>query len=415
MGSNFRFVCLIGCLLTAGTVEVRGQVAVKAQRLYTMAGPVIEEGVVVVQDGKITAVGRAADIAIPAGVEVLTAAVVTPGLIDAHSTVGLSGILNVPHDQDQLDHATAMQPELRAVDAYNAHDPLVEWVRGFGVTTLHTGHAPGELISGQTMIVKTTGNTVAAAVVRETAAVAVSLHTEARKSDAGSPGTRGKMLAMLRSELIKADEYRAKRKATAAAPDKANGKSESPARDLRLEALVRVLEGELPLLVTADRAQDIMSTLRLAAEFRIRVWLDSGAEAYLLLDELKQAQVPVIVHPAMARAIEDRENLSFETAGRLQAAGIPLALQSGYEAYVPKTRIVLFEAAVAAAHGLGPDNALRALTIDAARLLQIEDRVGSLAVGKDGDLALFDGDPLEYTTHCTGVVINGQVVSREPR
>jgi imidazolonepropionase-like amidohydrolase len=337
---------------------------------------------------------------------VLEAAVVTPGLIDAHGTVGFSGILNIDHDQDQLERSSPIQPELRAIDAYNPHDPLVEWVRGFGITTVHTGHAPGELISGQTLIVKLTGNTVEDAVLRDCAAVAVTLSTDARKSGASSPGTRGKMVAMLRGELIRTREYLDKVKASETTTE-GKEKPEPPPRDLRLETLGRVLQGELPLLVTADRAQDINSALRLANEFHFRLWLDSAAEAYSLLDEIKAAGVSVIVHPTMARSMGDRENLTFENAARIAGAGIPMALQSGYEAYVPKTRIVLFEAAMAAGHGLDKNKALAAITIDAANLLGIADRVGSLEIGKDGDIALFDGDPFEYTTHCVGVVING--------
>ena len=117
----------------------------------------------------------------------------------------------------------------------------------------------------------------------------------------------------------------------------------------------------------------------------------------------------------MARSFDERENLSFETAAKLRRAGIPVALQSGYESYVPKTRVVLFEAAVAAANGLSFEEALATITIDAARILGVADRVGSLEVGKDGDVALYDGDPFEYTSHCVGVVINGQVVSEEPQ
>src|SRR5207237_6083463 len=116
----------------------------------TMAGTPIDDGMVVIQDGKITAIGQANQIAVPQGFRVLEAKVVTPGLIDAHSTVGFSGILNHPHDQDQLERSAPIQPELRAIDAYNAGEDLIEWIRSFGVTTVHAGHAPGELMSGQT-------------------------------------------------------------------------------------------------------------------------------------------------------------------------------------------------------------------------------------------------------------------------
>jgi imidazolonepropionase-like amidohydrolase len=130
-----------------------------------------------------------------------------------------------------------------------------------------------------------------------------------------------------------------------------------------------------------------------------------------VVDDIKAAGVPVILHPTMWRAVGEAENLSMETAMRLREAGVRFALQSGYESYVPKTRVVLFEAAVAAARGLTAEQALSAMTLDAARILGIDGRVGSLEPGKDGDVALFDGDPFEYTSHVTGVVIDGKVVS----
>ncbi|HTM53721.1 MAG TPA: amidohydrolase family protein [Pirellulales bacterium] len=254
------------------------------------------------------------------------------------------------------------------------------------------------------------------AVIVEAKAVAATIGTAAQKTGGKSPGTRGKTIAMLRAELIKAREYQEKLRRAAAAAEKAEKaekpeKADPPARDLRMETLVRVLTGEQPLMITAHRAQDIASALRVAREFNIKIWLDGAAESYLLVDDIKAAGVPVIIHPTMQRAIGDAENLSFETASKLVAAGIPLALQSGYEAYVPKTRVVLFEAALAAANGLSFDQALRAITIDAAKILGIDNRVGSVEVGKDGDLALYDGDPFEYTTHCVGTIIGGQLVS----
>jgi imidazolonepropionase-like amidohydrolase len=399
-------VCV--ALLLASTAN--SQVAIRGKMVYTMAGKPIRNAVIVIKDGKIAAIGKAADIRIPDGFKVLNAQVVTPGLIDAHSVVGLAGIFNYNHDQDQIDRSNPIQPELRAIDAYNAQEDLIKWVRSFGVTTIHTGHAPGELISGQTLIAKTAGDTVQDAVMVETRAIAATISTSASKSGGKSPGTRGKMVSMLRSQFFKAQEYRKKQHAAEADED-----TEPPARDLRLEALVKVLKGDLKLMVTADRAQDISSALRLAKEFKIQLWLDGATEAYLLIDEIKAAGVPVIIHPTMARAANEKENLSFETASKLQKAGIPVALQSGYESYVPKTRVVLLEAAMAAANGMSFRQALATITIDAARILGIDDRVGSLVVGKDGDVALYDGDPFEYTTHCVGVVINGQIVSQAVR
>lgn len=396
---------VLACLLC--TPLASAQVAVRGQVVHTLAGEPIRDGVVVVTDGKIAAVGPAASTPIPEAHAVLEAAVVTPGLVDVRGILGLSGILNQDHDQDQLERSEPIQPHLRALDAYNPHEPLIEYARSFGVTTAHTGHAPGELVSGQTIVVKLRGNTVDDAVIDAEAAVVATLAESARKSGKASPGTRGKMVAMLRAALIGAQEYTRKR--AAAEPDKA------PARDLKKEAFAAVLAGEMPLVVTANRAQDIASALRLQEEFGFELWLDSCAEAYAMLDEIRAADVPVLLHPTMMRFVGDAENGSFETAAKLAAAGIPFAIQSGFEGYVPKTRVVLFEAALAAAHGLSFDGALRSITIDAARILGVDDRVGSLEVGKDGDLALYDGDPFEYTSHCVGVVIEGEVVSRERR
>ncbi len=382
--------------------------AVRGALVHTSAGEPLRDGVVLIRDGKIVAVGPADSIEIPEGFATLSAAVVTPGLVDAHSVVGLAGYLNQPTDQDQLDGSAPIQPELRAVDGFNARERLIEWVRGFGVTTIHTGHGPGALVSGQTLVAKTRGDTVEQAVIVPRAMIAATLGEGSQSGDeAKAPGTRSKAVAMLRQELVRAREYAAKLAATDV--------GERPARDLRLEALADLLARRLPLLVTAHRHQDIDAALRLAAEFDLALVLDGAAEAYLLLDEIAAAGVPVLPHPAMARAAGELENATMELAGRLADAGIPIALQSGFEDYVPKTRVLLHEAAISAAYGLGAERALSAITIDAARVLGLAGRLGSLEPGKDGDLALYDGDPFEYTTHCVATVIDGVVVHRGAR
>lgn len=400
---------LLGLAAGAGAQDI----AVRGQVVYPVTGAPVENGVVVIRNGKIAAIGPAGRVRVPAGMDVVEAAVVTPGLIDARSVVGLAGYLNQPHDQDQIERSEAIQPELRAVDAYNARETLIEWLRSFGITTVHTGHAPGEIVSGQTMITKTTGDTLAESVLVPLATVAATLGEGAVVQEGNSrksPGNRSKAVAMLRTELVKARAYAGKR---ASPPD--DDEKEPPSRDLRMDALSAVLAGEVPLLVTAHRHHDIMTALRIRDEFGFRMILDGAAEAYLLLDELKSANVPVLVHAPMVRAFGERENASFNTPASLAGAGIPFAFQSGFEGYVPKTRIVLFEAAIAIQHGLPFDEALAALTIDAARILGIEERVGSLDVGKDGDLALYDGDPFEYTTHAVGTVIDGIQVSNRAR
>ena len=410
MNAGVRSLVVTALLVAPGYCALAQDLAIRAATIHTMApgsGAPLRDGVILIERGKIARVGPAATTPIPAGMRTIDSKVATPGLVDARTVIGLAGYLNQPHDQDQLEKSAPLQPQLRAIDAYNAREALVEWVRGLGVTTIHTGHGPGTLVSGQTMIAKTRGETVEEAVIVPAAMIAANLGPSAYGEKEKPPGTRAKQMAMLRSALIKADDYRAKRRSAE--------KGKEPGRDLELEAWSVVLEGAMPLLLSVDRAQDIVSALRLAAEFKIRIVLDGAAEAYLVIDEIRAAGVPVILHATMARSYGDRENLSFETAAKLREAKIPFALQSGYESYVPKTRVVLFEAAIAAANGLGFEGALASVTIDAAKLLGVEKRVGSLEPGKDGDVALFDGDPFEYVTHVTGVVIEGELVSDRPR
>ena len=434
----------------------QAQIAVRGETVWTMAGEPIQNGVVLISNGKIENVGAASQVSIPSNYRVISAKVVTPGLIDAHSVVGLAGYMNQPNDQMQIEASSPMQPELRAIDAYNTEEKLIEWIRSFGVTTIHTGHAPAALLSGQTMIVKTFGKTVDEAAIVPTAMIAVTIGEGGLAGGAGrSPGTRAKQVSMLRTEFLKAQE--AVRKAegartaqnasnqnrTSNAPasnrrnndnspnvsnpnstlnnpptpasqpntENQNQNTPAPASDLRGEMIQKVIRREIPLLVTAHRAQDIMTALRVAKEFNIKIVLDGASEAHLIVNEIKNSGFPVIVHPTMYRAGGETENLSMETASKLKAAGIPTAMQSGYETYVPKTRVVLFEAGAAAANGLSMRDALATVTIDAARILGVENRIGSIAVGKDADLAMYDGDPFEYTTHCTGTIINGQLVS----
>lgn len=451
--------------LSISIASTNAQVAVKAKTLHTMDGAAIADGVVIVTDGKIVAIGPWATTKIPEGYRVLEAVVATPGLVDARATVGLSGLYNQRQDQDQLDRSGPIQPELRAIDAYNPMDALVAYLRSFGVTAVNAGQAPGELVSGQTALIKTVGDSVDASVVIPMTAVVATLGPNSTRAG-GSPGTRAKQMAMLRQELLnvrgemekrsreEAEAAKKAKDASEAAPAEAKpadsqvapasstptdaatvppiastpaasvpvatkaiepATATQPDRDLRKEALGAVLRKQVPLIVTANRAQDISSALRLAKEFDITLILDGGAESYMLADQIKAAGVDVILHPSMQRASGESENLSFETASLLRKAGVRFAIQSGFEAYVPKTRVVLLEAAIAAANGLSFDEALASITIDAARILKADARIGSLAIGKDGDIALYDGDPFEYTTHCVGVVVDGVVVSEVVR
>ena len=397
---RFLSLAALGLLFAASPLAAQGALVVYADTLYTMAGaggPIVD-GAVVMENGTITQVGAASEVRVPRGAREVRGVVVTPGLVDARATVGLSGILNQEQDQDALDRGSPLQPSLRAMDAYNARDELVEFLLSLGVTTVHTGHSPGALAAGQTTIVKTAYDTIDEALVDSTTMMAMTVGSGIRFD---SPGTRARTIAEIRSALYKGLAH-----AETMAGD------DPPARDLDNEALAAVATGRMPALITANRSADILTALRLAREFpQMDLVLSGAAEAHLVLDEIAEAGVPVILHPTMARAGGESESLAFDTAAKLRQQGIPFAIQSGYEAYVPKTRVVLFEAAVATAYGLSRMDALRSVTLDAARLLGIANRVGSLEVGKDADLVVFDGDPLETVTHVCGVVVDGRMAS----
>jgi imidazolonepropionase-like amidohydrolase len=382
---------------------------VEADLLHT-AGPrgSIAGGVVVIRDGRIREVGERGRVAVPEGAAVLRAPVVTPGLVDAQSVVGLSGMANTDAERD-VDEATGpTQAGLRAIDGVNPRDPLFDWLLAHGVTAVQTGPGEANPIGGLAGVFKTHGDRVESMTLRFPSALVVSLG-ERPKATYGEkqqlPMTRMGTAAVIRQAFVEAQAYR---KSGGLLGGKKKG-----GRDLAKEALVLALERKIPVLATARREDDLHTALRLAREFELDLQLADAVEAYLAVDAIREAKVPVLVGPVLERiGSPETINLSLENAAILARAGVPVAFRSGFEDYVPKTHVVLFEAAVAGAYGLGFERALAALTIEAARLLGVADRVGSLEPGKDADLALFDGDPFEYASHVDAVVVNGKVVYR---
>ncbi|HEX6334565.1 MAG TPA: hypothetical protein VFZ78_10085, partial [Flavisolibacter sp.] len=288
-------------------VSAQAQLAVRADSIFTSAGPVIRNGVILIKNGRIEAIGSG--ISIPAGYTVMQAKVVTPGLIDARSMVGLSGAYNVPTDQDQIEKSTPLQPELRAIDAYNPEEKLVEYIRRNGTTTIHTGHGWGALISGQTMIVKTKSGLVDDVVIKPLAMIAMTLGPSVSTNFA-SPGNRSKQVAMLRSELLKAQSAM-----------KTGAKDTSKVPDLKQAALQQLLRGEAKALIAANTSNDIMSAIRLAREFNLKLVLEGAAEAYRLVEQIKQVKAEVIVHATMSRAGGETLNMTMENAALLTKAG----------------------------------------------------------------------------------------------
>jgi len=381
------------------------RIAILAGRIHTVARGTITDGVILIEDGKIKAVGTRQAVAIPPQTPVLTAAVVTPGLIDAHTVVGVSGKLNLTADQDQDELTDPNQADLRVLDAFNPGEPLLQFLREQGVTVVHALPGRANVIAGQSGIFRTHGRTVEEMTLRFPAGLLINLGEIPKASYPGKqPATRMATAGLVRTALAQAQAHQAK--LTAKDADK------RPGRNLKHEALALLLERKVPALFAAHRADDLGTALRLAKEFNLQAQLHLATEGYLIGDRIAAAKVPVVVHPTMQRVGSKLETFhSFlGNAPALADQKIPLAIGTAFEGYVPKTRVLRHEAAMAMTYGLGFDRALAAVTLDAAKILAIDDRFGSIEAGKVADLILYDGDPFEHATHVTHTVMDGRVV-----
>jgi imidazolonepropionase-like amidohydrolase len=396
-------------------------IALVAEHLYTMdAGTQGGPGMVLIRDGKIDDVRQGTNLQAPAGFQVIRGAYITPGLIDADTTTGVSGAYNIPADQDQDESTDPNTADVNVRDSLNPEDLLYQYVNTFGVTTLQVAPGRTNPIAGRAGIFKTAGpqspfRTADQLAVRLDSAMVFNLG-ETPKETYGqnhkAPVTRMKTAEIIRDALMQARQYQDKWDKW-----KKDGSdlSKQPAIEPKTAALADVVTGKTAAIFNAYRADDIDTAIRIGSEFHLKYILASVTEGYLIRDKIKQAGVPCLVGAVM-QPFESLEtaNASYENAALLQQAGIPISIMTGYEAYVPKSRVLLFEAAVAAANGLGMESALRAMTLSPARILGIDDRVGSLSKGKDADAVVFDGDPFEYTSHVEQVLVQGAVTYQLP-
>ena len=384
---------------------------VLAGRLHTVANGTIANGAVHVKEGKLVFVGAQRDLPLPAGVPVLTAANVTPGLIDAATIVPLSGEYNIPADQDADENSDPNQADARVLDAFNPAEPLLRYLLEKGITVVHSIPGRANVIGGLSGVFRTHGRNVESMTVRFPQAIVVNLGEAPKETyKERLPQTRMGTAALIRQAFTEAANL--KKKSDAA---KINGKGkdkDSPDRSLKKENLVLALEKKVQTIFAAQQADDILTGLRLAEEFQLDAAIALAAEGYLVREQLTAAKVPVFLHPTMQRAGGSLETYHSHlgTASALADAKIPMAITSGAEGYVPKTRVARFEAAIAAVHGLGFERGLASVSLAAAKVLDIDDRYGSLEVGKVADLVLYDGDPFEYATHVTHVVVDGRLV-----
>jgi imidazolonepropionase-like amidohydrolase len=352
---------------------------------------------------------------------------VLPGLVDAMSYYGIGG-------SDLNETASPSTPQLHAIEAYYPYGafgdgeppspPRADDLLMGGVTTHYIAPADATVIGGQGAVVKAAGPSFDALVLREPAAMDMTLgdRPAATMREGGrSPGTRMAVIGFLREQLVRAQEYRDRWARWAATPEA--DRSPAPARDLGMEALGTILGGDMPARVQANRLTEIREALQLAEEFDLRLILDSGIAADQLAGELAAAGVPVVLgpisHPWISgEEIPDRSEYvspDERRAARLHAAGVKIAIASfsrSFGALGPSGsgKWLLLDAALAAGYGLAEADVLRAVTLNPAEILGVEDRVGSLEVGKDGDVVILDGPPLGVRTWVERVFVGGEEV-----
>ncbi|NNG66471.1 amidohydrolase [Caldanaerobacter subterraneus] len=378
----------------------------KGGRVYTMTGKVYEKGDVLIDGDKIVDVGE--DLIAPLDAEVIdvTGLTVMPGLIDAHTHLGMWENAVGFEGADGNEATDPVTPQLRAIDGVNPMDKYFEEAYQAGVTTVATGPGSANVIGGQFAVIKTYGKRIDDMIVKEPAAIKVAFGENPKATyneQHKMPTTRMAVAALLRQALVRAQEYMEKMEK--------EDEDKKPERDLGLEALVKVLKREIPLKAHAHRADDIFTALRIAKEFNIDITLDHCTDGHLIVDELVKENAKVIVGPSLSeRSKIELVNLSFKTAGVLSKAGLLVAIMTDHPV-IPINYLTLC-AALAVKDGMDEMEALKAITINPAKILGIDDRVGSIEKGKDADIVVFDGHPLEVKTKTKYVFINGKLVHK---
>lgn len=376
--------------------------AFEGATLLPIDGPPIESGVLIVSAGRIAALGPAGQVEIPADAERIDCRglVLMPGLVDTHSHVGSPW---------GADGSGPLQPEVRALDSIDVAEASLMRARAGGLTSLNAMPGSGHLIGGQTVYLKLRrARSVEELCYRfEDGSAMGGLKMANGTNPQGQPPfpeTRAKAAALVRAKFIEAQAYRERRRRAAEDPQ-----AEPVPRDLGLEALVEVLEGKRLVHHHTHRADDILSVLRLAREFGFRTVLHHVSEAWKVPEEIlaSGAACSVILVDSPGGKLEARD-LSLDTPRVLHAAGVPLSLHS--DDFITDSRLFLRAGALAVRAGLPREAALEALTLGGARQLDLDQRIGSLTVGKDADLVLLDGDPLSIYTRVVETWVEGQRV-----
>lgn len=372
-------------------------------RIFTMEESFIECGFVRTKGNLIEEVGPMSVLSDKKNEKILDVrgAWVMPGLIDSHAHIGITeekwGIIG----DDSNEMTNPSTAALRAIDGINPMDPAFHDAIEAGITSVMAGPGSANVIGGQFVFMKAQGRCIDNMIVKYPAAMKIAFG-ENPKTTYGNqgqyPSTRMGVAAMLRNTLHKAIQYKCKKE-----------RGELSEEDFELEPWLPVLNKEIPLKAHAHRADDILTAIRIAKEFDVNITIDHGTEGHLITDEIKASGYPVIVGTDLtSRSKLEVQNMNFKTCGILQKAGILCAITTDHP--VALIQSLPLCAGLAVKHGLPLEEGLRAITINAAKICRVDDRVGSLKKGKDADIVIFSGNPMEIFTKTLYTIIDGKII-----
>ncbi len=388
--------------------------AIKGGKILTITKGTLEEGVILIEDGKIHSVGK--NVKIPKGAEVIdaTGKVVMPGLVEAHCHIGIWEEMIGWAGSDGNEMTDPATPHMRAIDAIKAQadEGGLQKALEAGVTTAQVLPGSANVIGGTGVVIKTAPKTtIDDMTIRNPSGMKIAFGENPRRvygvEQKKMPSTRMGVAAILRDWLQKAQNYMEKKERFRDDPEK------MPEKDIKLEALEPVLRGEIPLRAHAHRADDAVTAIRIAEEFGVEMSWEHATEGHRIAEWIAEKGVPAVWGPSLAsRGKWEMRELSFETPRKLHEAGVKFAIQT--DALGQGIGWLTICAGMAVKHGLPYDEALKAITISPAEILGVADRVGSIEKGKDADFRILDGDPLDLMTNVEKVIIDGEVAySRE--
>ena len=328
---------------------------------------------------------------------------VLPGFIEAHCHMGITEEKKGMEGDDCNEGVDPVTPSLRAIDAINPMDDAFHNAVRAGITAAMIGPGSSNVVGGQFVVVNNHGRCIDDMVLRFPAALKVAFGENPKVNYSGmgkSPSTRMAIAAMLRKELLSAKQY-------------LNSHKKDEETDLRFEAYRQVFERKIPIKAHVHRADDILTAIRIAKEFQLDMTLDHCSEGHLIAEEIKASGFPAIVGPDLAsRNKIEVQNMAFKTAGILSKAGVLTAITTDHPVSIIQTLPLC--AAMAVKEGMEMEEALKAITINAAKICRVDDKIGSLEPGKQGDIVIYDGHPFDIFTRTMGTMIRGEIVYRAP-